>query len=100
MNISAGVIEWLCGLNGRIKCVKKYYYLIPLPIEKFLFPCISFSVAPSVPVCELHGYTYVGDDVTLTCHSSQGVPAPIYSWNRDNDAAPLRPNSFVAGRTL
>lgn len=55
------------------------------------------SVAPSVPVCELNGRTYVGNDVTLTCHSSQGVPMPIYSWTQDTNTAPLPPNSFIAG---
>ncbi|XP_017346323.1 V-set and immunoglobulin domain-containing protein 2 isoform X1 [Ictalurus punctatus] len=57
---------------------------------------LTVLVAPSVPVCELSGHTYVGDDVTLTCHSSQGVPIPIYTWNREKDTGPLPPNSIVA----
>ncbi|KAM9469536.1 V-set and immunoglobulin domain-containing protein 2-like isoform 1-T1 [Clarias gariepinus] len=57
---------------------------------------LTVLVAPSVPVCELNGRTYVGNDVTLTCHSSQGVPMPIYSWTRDTNTAPLPPNSFIA----
>ncbi|XP_058268901.1 V-set and immunoglobulin domain-containing protein 2-like isoform X1 [Hemibagrus wyckioides] len=57
---------------------------------------LTVLVAPSVPVCELTGHTYVGDDVTLTCHSSQGVPTPIYSWSREQDTAPLPPHSVVA----
>lgn len=70
---------------------------IPLPMLTFLFPYIYYSVPPSVPVCELSGHTYVGDDATLTCHSSQGVPTPIYSWARAPDTSPLPPNSIVAG---
>ncbi|GAA6106376.1 V-set and immunoglobulin domain-containing protein 2-like isoform X1 [Tachysurus ichikawai] len=57
---------------------------------------LTVLVAPSMPVCELNGHTYVGDDVTLTCHSSQGVPTPIYSWSREQDTAPLPPNNVVA----
>ncbi|TSX58302.1 V-set and immunoglobulin domain-containing protein 2 [Bagarius yarrelli] len=58
---------------------------------------LTVLVAPSVPVCELSGHTYIGDDVTLTCHSSQGVPMPVYSWSRDTDTVPLPPNNVVAG---
>ncbi|XP_060799451.1 V-set and immunoglobulin domain-containing protein 2-like [Neoarius graeffei] len=57
---------------------------------------LTVLVPPSVPVCELSGHTYVGDDATLTCHSSQGVPTPIYSWARAPDTSPLPPNSIVA----
>ncbi|XP_046719225.1 V-set and immunoglobulin domain-containing protein 2-like isoform X1 [Silurus meridionalis] len=57
---------------------------------------LTVLVAPSVPVCELNGHTYLGDDATLTCHSSQGVPTPIYSWTREKETEPLPPNSIVA----
>ncbi|XP_072548278.1 V-set and immunoglobulin domain-containing protein 2-like [Salminus brasiliensis] len=56
---------------------------------------LTVLVPPSVPGCQLSGNTYVGNDVTLTCTSSQGVPTPIYSWSREKNAAPLPLNSMV-----
>ncbi|XP_050985443.1 V-set and immunoglobulin domain-containing protein 2-like isoform X1 [Labeo rohita] len=56
---------------------------------------LTVLVPPSVPVCQLQGNTYKGNDVTLSCHSSQGLPTPIYSWHREQNAAPLPPDSFV-----
>ncbi|KAG9265398.1 V-set and immunoglobulin domain-containing protein 2 [Astyanax mexicanus] len=56
---------------------------------------LTVLVPPSVPDCQLSGSTYMGNDVTLTCKSSQGVPAPIYSWSREKGAAPLPPTSMV-----
>lgn len=55
------------------------------------------SVPPSVPVCRLQGDTYVGNDVTLSCQSSHGLPRPIYSWHREQNAADLPPDSFIEG---
>ncbi|XP_042627626.1 V-set and immunoglobulin domain-containing protein 2-like [Cyprinus carpio] len=49
----------------------------------------------SVPVCQLQGNPYTGNDVTLSCHSSHGLPTPIYSWHREPNAAPLPPDSFI-----
>ncbi|XP_066518667.1 V-set and immunoglobulin domain-containing protein 2-like [Hoplias malabaricus] len=56
---------------------------------------LTVLVPPSVPVCQLSGSTYVGDDVTLICTSTQGFPTPIYSWSREKDAGPLPPNGMV-----
>ncbi|XP_073673446.1 V-set and immunoglobulin domain-containing protein 2-like [Garra rufa] len=56
---------------------------------------LTVLVPPSVPVCQLHGNTNKGNDVTLSCHSSQGLPTPIYSWDREQNAARLLPDSFV-----
>ncbi|XP_062873324.1 V-set and immunoglobulin domain-containing protein 2-like [Trichomycterus rosablanca] len=56
---------------------------------------LTVLVPPSVPACQLSGNTYVGNDITLTCQSSQGVPLPIYSWSREKDTAPLPPNNIV-----
>ncbi|XP_077064778.1 V-set and immunoglobulin domain-containing protein 2-like isoform X2 [Siphateles boraxobius] len=50
---------------------------------------------PSVPVCRLQGDTYVGNDVTLSCQTSHGLPRPIYSWHREQNAADLPPDSFI-----
>ncbi|XP_016144193.1 V-set and immunoglobulin domain-containing protein 2-like [Sinocyclocheilus grahami] len=59
---------------------------------------LTVLVPPSVPVCQLQGNPYMGNDVTLSCHSSQGLPTPIYSWHREQNAAPLPPDSFIEGR--
>ncbi|XP_026878229.2 V-set and immunoglobulin domain-containing protein 2-like [Electrophorus electricus] len=59
---------------------------------------LTVLVAPSVPVCQLTGSTYTGDDVTLTCHSSEGFPTPVYSWSRETGSAPLPPSSVVEDR--
>ncbi|XP_030633950.1 V-set and immunoglobulin domain-containing protein 2-like [Chanos chanos] len=58
---------------------------------------INFTVLmpPSVPVCQRSGSAFVGNDVTLTCLSSQGLPKPIYYWNREKTAAPLPPEQMV-----
>uniref|UniRef100_A0A8C8RTR4 V-set and immunoglobulin domain containing 2 n=1 Tax=Pelusios castaneus TaxID=367368 RepID=A0A8C8RTR4_9SAUR len=37
---------------------------------------------PSTPVCKGTEYALAGSDATLTCSSTEGVPAPIYSWSR------------------
>ncbi|MBN3304128.1 V-set and immunoglobulin domain-containing protein 2 [Amia ocellicauda] len=54
---------------------------------------INFTVLmpPSTPVCKMNGQPYQGNDVTLSCHSSQGLPQPIYSWTREKtpNQAPL-----------
>uniref|UniRef100_A0A673KP77 V-set and immunoglobulin domain containing 2 n=1 Tax=Sinocyclocheilus rhinocerous TaxID=307959 RepID=A0A673KP77_9TELE len=56
---------------------------------------LTVLVPPSVPVCQLQGNPYMGNDVTLSCHSSQGLPTQIYSWHREQKAAPLPPDSFI-----
>ncbi|XP_076833537.1 V-set and immunoglobulin domain-containing protein 2-like [Brachyhypopomus gauderio] len=58
---------------------------------------LTVLVAPSVPECQLTGSTYVGDDVTLTCRSSEGFPTPIYSWSREM-SEPLPSSSVVEDR--
>ncbi|XP_051520787.1 V-set and immunoglobulin domain-containing protein 2-like [Myxocyprinus asiaticus] len=56
---------------------------------------LTVLVPPSKPVCQLQGNTYMGNDVTLSCQSSQGLPTPIYSWHREQNAAPLLPDSCI-----
>ncbi|KTF85154.1 hypothetical protein cypCar_00015655, partial [Cyprinus carpio] len=56
---------------------------------------LTVLTPPSVPVCQLQGNPYTGNDVTLSCHSSHGLPTPIYSWHREPNAAPLPPDSFI-----
>ncbi|KAI7800687.1 putative V-set and immunoglobulin domain-containing protein 2 [Triplophysa rosa] len=56
---------------------------------------LTVMMPPSTPACRLQGNTYVGNDVTLSCQSSQGLPTPVYSWHREQNAPLLSPDSFV-----
>ncbi|OCT57178.1 V-set and immunoglobulin domain-containing protein 2-like [Xenopus laevis] len=38
------------------------------------------QVPPSTPTCQLNGKAIAGSDVTLMCSSTEGYPAPVYSW--------------------
>nr|XP_023690195.1 cell surface A33 antigen-like [Paramormyrops kingsleyae] len=37
-------------------------------------------VAPSVPACGIQGSPTIGQDIMLTCKSSEGSPVPTYTW--------------------
>nr|XP_056716858.1 V-set and immunoglobulin domain-containing protein 2 [Euleptes europaea] len=50
---------------------------------------------PSSPVCKGAAYAPVGSDATLTCCSSEGVPAPVYSWTRVDPKTPLLLSNMV-----
>ncbi|MGH0159314.1 UNVERIFIED_CONTAM: hypothetical protein FKN15_040685 [Acipenser sinensis] len=50
---------------------------------------LTVLMPPSPPECRVTGNTLVGNDVTLNCHSSQGVPQPIYTWTREKTAAQI-----------
>ncbi|XP_063799808.1 endothelial cell-selective adhesion molecule [Pseudophryne corroboree] len=41
---------------------------------------VSILVPPSRPICQIHGNSYIGANVTLSCRSPTGDPAPTYSW--------------------
>uniref|UniRef100_H9G732 V-set and immunoglobulin domain containing 2 n=1 Tax=Anolis carolinensis TaxID=28377 RepID=H9G732_ANOCA len=41
---------------------------------------LTVLMPPSAPVCQGTTSASVGSDVKLTCNSSEGVPAPVYSW--------------------
>ncbi|XP_059207569.1 V-set and immunoglobulin domain-containing protein 1-like [Centropristis striata] len=46
---------------------------------------------PSVPYCSVHGDVESGHLVTLTCHSEQGNPKPVYTWTRlDHTMKPIQ----------
>ncbi|XP_060107705.1 V-set and immunoglobulin domain-containing protein 2 [Heteronotia binoei] len=50
---------------------------------------------PSSPVCGGTAYASVGSDASLTCSSSEGVPAPIYTWTRVDPKTPLPLSNMV-----
>ncbi|XP_078264777.1 cell surface A33 antigen-like [Rhinoraja longicauda] len=37
-------------------------------------------VPPTPPICTIDGKAEYGETVKLTCHSEEGSPAPVYSW--------------------
>ncbi|KAI4903042.1 hypothetical protein NFI96_033403, partial [Prochilodus magdalenae] len=49
-------------------------------------------VAPSQPVCKIKGITEYGYNISLTCVSDEGSPAPTYKW-QSYDASNV-PRSF------
>ncbi|XP_056141500.1 V-set and immunoglobulin domain-containing protein 1-like [Lampris incognitus] len=51
---------------------------------------------PSVPYCNARGDLEIGHRVTLTCHSEEGSPTPIYTWTRLDQMKARKP---VLGRT-
>uniref|UniRef100_A0A8D2IMI4 V-set and immunoglobulin domain containing 2 n=1 Tax=Varanus komodoensis TaxID=61221 RepID=A0A8D2IMI4_VARKO len=52
-------------------------------------------MAPSSPVCRGTTSVSVGSNTTLTCNSTEGVPAPIYSWKRLDSKSPLPVSNTV-----
>ncbi|KAM4650580.1 endothelial cell-selective adhesion molecule [Discoglossus pictus] len=44
---------------------------------------VTVLIIPSVPICQIQGNPYIGSNVTLSCKSSSGKPAPNYSWTRN-----------------
>ncbi|KAJ6658660.1 hypothetical protein lerEdw1_019820, partial [Lerista edwardsae] len=53
------------------------------------------GLPPSTPVCKGTTSVSVGSDATLTCESSEGVPAPIYSWTHLDSKASLPLSNMV-----
>ncbi|CAM9828041.1 unnamed protein product [Bubo scandiacus] len=43
---------------------------------------LTVLVPPAPPACRLHGDPAVGANVTLSCASEKGKPAPAYQWQR------------------
>ncbi|XP_062906938.1 immunoglobulin superfamily member 11 isoform X1 [Mobula hypostoma] len=54
---------------------------------------LSVLVPPAIPLCRLQGAVAVGNDVTLTCSSEEGLPLPTYSWEKLDSIAKLPPMS-------
>ncbi|XP_054854007.1 V-set and immunoglobulin domain-containing protein 2 [Eublepharis macularius] len=50
---------------------------------------------PSTPVCKGAAYASVGSDASFTCSSSEGVPAPVYSWTRVDPKTTLPLSNMV-----
>ncbi|XP_067848441.1 cell surface A33 antigen-like [Heptranchias perlo] len=57
---------------------------------------VTVLVPPSPPVCAIEGEAEIGQTVKLTCHSEEGSPKPVYSWqsfNGQNQPRQLPQNS-------
>lgn len=47
----------------------------------------SILVPPSVPVCEIQGKPVLKGNITLSCNSKSGKPAPKYKWTRTSPSS-------------
>ncbi|XP_032905601.1 V-set and immunoglobulin domain-containing protein 2 isoform X1 [Amblyraja radiata] len=54
------------------------------PSEAFVN--LIVRVPPSIPECKVIGEPYIGNNVTLLCHSTVGRPAPQYKWSEVRSA--------------
>uniref|UniRef100_UPI00398E38F3 cell surface A33 antigen-like n=1 Tax=Pristiophorus japonicus TaxID=55135 RepID=UPI00398E38F3 len=64
---------------------------------------VTILVAPSTPVCAIKGKAEFGETVNVTCHSEEGSPKPVYSWqsfNGQNVQRQLPPTSVQAPGVL
>uniref|UniRef100_A0A8C8ZEY4 Cell surface A33 antigen n=1 Tax=Prolemur simus TaxID=1328070 RepID=A0A8C8ZEY4_PROSS len=61
-------VSLLSDLDGTSKARARLLVLVP----------------PSKPDCSIQGETIIGNDIQLTCQSTEGSPAPQYSWKRYN----------------
>ncbi|XP_038816882.1 immunoglobulin superfamily member 11-like isoform X2 [Salvelinus namaycush] len=43
---------------------------------------LTVLVPPSVPACRIQGTLDVGADIMLMCSSEEGIPTPIYAWEK------------------
>ncbi|XP_032889285.1 cell surface A33 antigen-like [Amblyraja radiata] len=41
---------------------------------------VTVLVPPTPPICKIEGKAEYGETVKLMCHSEEGSPAPVYSW--------------------
>ncbi|KAJ7305078.1 hypothetical protein JRQ81_010896 [Phrynocephalus forsythii] len=56
---------------------------------------LTVLMPPSTPVCEGTTFAAIGSDIRMTCNSSEGVPAPIYSWTRLDSKTQVPPANMV-----
>uniref|UniRef100_A0A3B5MNA2 Ig-like domain-containing protein n=1 Tax=Xiphophorus couchianus TaxID=32473 RepID=A0A3B5MNA2_9TELE len=60
---------------------RHYQCSVRIPNDDEGKPIASTSVLPpSKPVCTLQGQAQYFTDITLTCKSEEGSPAPVYTW--------------------
>ncbi|XP_072515266.1 endothelial cell adhesion molecule a [Salminus brasiliensis] len=48
---------------------------------------VNVKVPPAMPVCTLQGQPVLRANVTLSCHSSAGKPAPKYKWAKTSPSS-------------
>ncbi|XP_007901230.1 immunoglobulin superfamily member 11 [Callorhinchus milii] len=54
---------------------------------------LTVLVPPTIPLCRLQGAADIGNDVTLSCSSEEGIPIPAYSWEKLDSFVNLPPTS-------
>lgn len=67
------------------------------PFPDLALILLTTAVPPSTPTCSVNGDAYPGNDITLMCLSSHAVPAPTYTWSRDNAAIQLPLQNMIEG---
>lgn len=48
---------------------------------------LNVKVPPSVPVCQIKGSPVLKGNITLTCNSASGKPAPKYKWTKTSPSS-------------
>ncbi|XP_062817311.1 V-set and immunoglobulin domain-containing protein 2 [Anolis carolinensis] len=61
---------------------------------------LTVLMPPSAPVCQGTTSASVGSDVKLTCNSSEGVPAPVYSWTLLDSKVAVPVSNMVQSRWI
>ncbi|KAM6094462.1 immunoglobulin superfamily member 11 [Chlamydotis macqueenii] len=54
---------------------------------------LTVLVPPSAPLCRIQGSLDVGNDITLTCSSEEGIPRPTYLWEKLDNVPKLPPTA-------
>ncbi|XP_042199757.1 V-set and immunoglobulin domain-containing protein 2-like [Callorhinchus milii] len=49
-----------------------------------IFVNLIVQVPPSTPQCTVSGKPHVGNNITLSCRSTEGRPSPVYVWSEVN----------------
>lgn len=55
---------------------------------------LTVLVPPSTPSCRIQGSLDVGSDVMLLCGSEEGIPTPVYSWEKLESVPKLPHNAM------
>ncbi|XP_037345410.2 cell surface A33 antigen-like [Pungitius pungitius] len=81
--------------NVNIQDNRVYQCSVKIPNDDEGTPSATTSllvlVLPSKPICKILGEAVFFRDITLTCMSEEGSPAPLYEWTRYSVQNTLRP---------
>uniref|UniRef100_A0A8D0HRC5 Glycoprotein A33 n=1 Tax=Sphenodon punctatus TaxID=8508 RepID=A0A8D0HRC5_SPHPU len=87
--------------NGTYICSVRLRHDPPMNAKSGELILLSLSiVAPSKPECKILGTTEYGHNINLTCHSDEGSPKPVYTWQSFNVQNQPRALAAPAGEML